>query len=68
MECELAHATFDTIINESRFFGSPLYILLIDTKGAFDNISYAFALSALIEFKVSFLRLDFLDRVIGGLD
>ena len=68
MDCKHAHATIDTIINESRFFGSPLYTLLIDIKGAFSNISYAFALLALIEFKVSFLRLDFLDRVIGGLE
>lgn len=48
MGCDHAHATFDTIIKESRSTGSPLYTLLIDIKGAFDNISHASALSALI--------------------
>ena len=46
--CDHAHASFSKVIEEARISGQPLYALLIDIKGAFDNISHASALLALI--------------------
>ena len=41
MGSDHTHANFDATINESKSPDSLLYTLLIDAKGAFDNISHA---------------------------
>ena len=46
--CDYAHASFSKVIEKARISGQPLYALLVDIKGAFDKISHASALLALI--------------------
>ena len=43
-----AHASFSKVIEEAKISGQPLYALLTDIKGAFDNIFHASALLTLI--------------------
>jgi hypothetical protein len=48
--CDHAHTTFFQILNSSWLKGDPLYCLLIDIKGAFDNLSHASALLSLLKY------------------
>ena len=48
LECDHAHASFSKVTEEAIISGQPLYALLVDIKGAFDHISHASALLALI--------------------